>query len=189
MNWNGNGSGGWPPVDPTAAINPPTDWQRAQDPGIRWIKEQVYYPTPWMPVGKDNNIGQQFRWYAFTSVINAAANSTNLVSVQVDIPLSVYAITASATPSDGSALPNNLDPLDTFTIQFTHNTGDQLNTNPVLGSAICGTAKKPSLIGGIGWPFDRGGTPQASIVPLRAGLRIDVALWCIELRGPTNIGR
>ncbi len=88
--------------------------------------------------------------------------------------------------SDGSALPNGMDPLDTFTVQWVHNTGDRLDTQPALASALIGTAKEPAIIGGNGWNFDRGGTIQALITPLRPNLRIDVCTWGIEVMGPVN---
>jgi hypothetical protein len=109
--------------------------------------------------------------------------------IRVDIPFSCYAFTGDATPSDGTALPNNLNPLSTFTILLTHNTGDRLVTEPVLARTILGTAERPMHIGGTGWAFDNGGTIQVQITPLRANLRISVVAWGIEIRGPTNIAR
>lgn len=187
-NGNGYGSGGgqapWPPPPGSqASIDPPSTFKRSKQ-GLEWYQTQVYWPTPWIPLSE--NIGIQPRRRPIQDVLNGAANAVVNRTIQIDIPSAVYALTGSATPSDGSALPNNLHPLDTFLIQFTHNTGDRLDTQAALARSLIGTAERPAMIGGVGWNFDRGGTIQVDVTPLRANMRISVTCWVIEIRGPVN---
>jgi hypothetical protein len=173
----------------TAELKPPSTWQRAQQSGLTWYQRQVYYSTPWLPASPDNNIGFQPRWRAMQEVIDGAVGVEARRNIRVDIPFEVYGFTATATPSDGSALPNNLHPLDTFRVLLTSNTNDRLVTEAVIARTIMGTAERPSHVGGTGWSFDRGGTIQIGITPIRANLIISLVAWGVEVRGPTNIAR
>ena len=174
----------WPPgPDMTAKLDPPTTYQRSQE-RLAWYQTQVFYPTPWFPAS--DTIGLQPRRRPMQPLLNAAVGTTVIRTIQIDIPYVVYAFTGGAVNSDGSALPNGMNPLDTFTVQFVHNTGDRLDTLPALASCLIGTAAQPCVLGGNGWNFDRGGTIQILVTPLRQNLRIDVCTWGIEVRGPVN---
>ena len=179
----------WAPPGMEAELSPPSTWQRAQQNDLVWFQRQVYQATPWLPASPQNNIGYQPRWRPIQDVVGGAVGVAVQRVIRVDIPYTVYGFSGTATPSDGTALPNNLHPLDTFTILLTHNTSDRLVTEPVIARTVLGTAERPSHVGGTGWAFDRGGTIQVQITPLRAGLTISVVAWGIEVVGPTNIAR
>jgi len=182
-----NAQPGYPGMQ--AELSPPSTWQRAQQGGLLWSQRQTYYATPWIPQSPENNIGYQPRWRPITNVVDGAVNANVVRNIRIDIPYTIYAFSATSTPTDGTALPNNLHPLDTFTVLLVSNTNDRLVTDPVLARTIMGTAERPAHVGGTGWAFDRGGTVQVTIAPLRAGLTISVVAWGIEVRGPTNIAR
>lgn len=186
-NGNGNGApasnGGWPAgYDSQAQINPPT-YNTFMQQGLQWYRQQVAEPLVFIPIS--DRIATQPRLRTIT-VTNQAANTEVNSFVQVDIPSTVYALSAAAATTDASALPVGRASLDTFRVRFEHNTGDRLTPTAGLGSAICGTAQFPAKIGGAGWVFDRGGTVLVGVTPLVANMTIDVTLWIIEIRGPSN---
>lgn len=167
-----------------ASLDPPTTQQRADNPDVQWVREQVYEPTPWRPLNPF--IGEQFRRYTADVVLNETANTEVPRIIQIDIPATLYGLTGAAVDSTGAALPVGLDPLDTFLVRFEHNNGDRIDTQAALGSAMLGTAKFPALLGGPAWHFDRGSSINIGITPLRSNLRIYVVAWMMEYRGPAN---
>lgn len=163
---------------PQQAQMPPQQQQ------VPWVREQVYYPTPYFP--QHPNLGRQVRDYVRNFTI-AAASTTTSQTLQVDVPGVIYAITGGVIRTDGSAFPVGWDPLDAFSIQFTYNNGEQLTTLAGLGGAIVGRGRFPRLLGGPAWTFDRGAQVNIAITSNLANLQITIACWVAEIRGPTNI--
>lgn len=164
------------PGQPVAALSPPS---LGTFPGF--TTGQVYYPELFIP----ENAGVQPRDYV-QELLNGVAAVEIVRPIQVDIPGTVYAMCGSAVDSTGAALPVGLDPLDTFLFRLEHNSGDRFTTAPTLGSTVLGRNGLPRLVGARGWMWDRGGTIRIGLTPLRANLRINIALWIIEFRGPQN---
>lgn len=79
-----------------------------------------------------------------------------------------------------------MKPLDTFLIQTQYVNGENIQTTPVLGSTVCGTADLPGEIGGNGRFFSAGSGASILITPLVASLRINVVFRVMELIAPTN---
>jgi hypothetical protein len=178
-----NQSPPWPPPDGShASLNPPSNARRAAE-GVPFQREQVYFPSLWIPQGA--NIGTQLRRRPIT-IINQAAAVDVIQAIQFDIPTTVFCLTAGVIDTTGANLPVGLNPLDSFTCQFQHTNGDLYDTQPMLGGASLGTAERPALLGGPGWMQDRGTSVLLTVQPLRANLRIDICLWSIEMRGPAN---
>lgn len=176
---------GWPPAPPTAqtaqaALQPPSTMERARQ-GLRWYRMPVYEPRPFFP--EDPMVGIQPRRYT-ANITNSTINQEIVKLVQIDIPGTVYALTGAAFDTNALvSLDNN-----TWLVRFEHSSGDRLDTNSALASCLVGSAQFPALIGGVGWNFDRGSTVRVGVTPLKSNMRIDVALWVIETRGPVNYG-
>lgn len=152
-----------------------------------WIRAPYYPTAPFMST--DPYVGMQTRYYSALLVSTESdytVGSGAIRRVPFDIPVRLIAMNGTSVKTDGSALPVGWDPRDTFTIQAEYTQGDKLITNPVLGSTVLGTAQRPGELGGVGWTMNPGGTLLLTITPLVAGLRISIALACLEIRGPTN---
>jgi hypothetical protein len=174
---------GWPAgYDSQAQIDPATYNTYLQQ-GIPWYRQQVSEPLVFIPA--DDRIATQPRMRSVT-ITNEAAGTEVLRFVQVDIPSTVYALSGAAATTDGSALPVGRVGRETFRVRFQHNVGDRLTPVTQLGDSIVGSAQFPAKIGGAGWVFDRGGTVEIGITPLIANLTVDITLWIIEIRGPSN---
>ena len=178
------GQPGWPPPPGAhASLNPP-DMQSVMAGGAK--RTPIQYPQP--PVPTSPNVGIQPRDRPIDDLVNVGANVATPLTTQFDIPSCVYAITASAVRTDGTAFPTScLDPRDAFQIRIEYTgTGDQFVTNTVLGSTICGTASQPRFIGGVGWLVNRGTSLMTTVTPLFENLRISVVYWTCEFRGMQN---
>jgi hypothetical protein len=177
----------WPPnyENAQASLNPPTYEGFARD-VPQWYREPVYEPRIFFP--NSEHIAKQARIRS-VSISNQPANTEVSQFINIDVPAVNYAISAAAIDTAGAALPAGLDPLDTFLVRFAHNSGDRLTPISQLGSCVCGSGAFPFLIGGAGWIFDRGGSLEVGITPLRANLRIDVTCWFIEILGPLNYSK
>lgn len=149
-----------------------------------WVREQVYWPTPYFP--QHPNLGRQVRDYVRNFTI-ANSGSTSTQTVQIDIPGCIYALSGAIIRSDGSGFPVGWKSLDAVSVQFVYNNGEQLQTLAGLGSAILGSAERPRMLGGPAWTFDRGAQITCTLTSNLANLQISVACWVMEIRGPTNI--
>mgnify|MGYP006919665854 CR=1 FL=1 len=149
----------------------------------RWFR-MAYFPTSPL-YSTDPEVGYMPRFYS-GGLLNSAAGTEQPVQVQIDQPVRVIAINASAVDSQGGALPVGLDPLDSFLFRLENGTGDKLHTAARLASTVCGRGWMPGEIGGTGYTIDGGASVFLNITPLRANLRIDVTLVCMEIRGPRN---
>ncbi len=149
-----------------------------------WVREQVYYPTPYFP--QHPNIGRQVRDYIRNFAL-PVAGTAGVQTVQIDIPGVIYALTGSARRTDSGAFPVGWDRRDAFDVQFVYNNGEQLITLAGQGSTIVGSAERPRLLGGPAWTFDRGAQITVTVTPVIANLQVTINCWVMEIRGPTNI--
>ena len=172
------------------------------NPSIPPFVRSPYYPTaPFYST--DPNVGYQTRFYSTGIVFNTdytAPNSEVIRRVQFDIPCRLIAFNASAVPITvgASGVANTLftedakglDPRDFFLFRAEYTTGDQLTVSPRLASNVCGTnAGAQGELGGVGYTINAGGSLVIGLTPLFNGLRIDVTLVCLEMRGPSNFVR
>lgn len=171
------------PVTREAVIRMPTASEMGGQGPVPWIR-YPYFPTaPFYST--DPNVGYQTRYYS-VQVLNQTAATEVITTVQFDIPARLIAINAAAVDTAGAGLPVGMNSLDTFLFRLEYTTGDRLHINARLGSSVCGTAGQPGEIGGAGWTIDQGAAVITGITPLRANLRIEVTLVCLEMRGPRN---
>lgn len=206
MSGYGNGYGGGPPVatgnpyampvqgqygnQQQANLSPPG---RAELGGPQGAALPPFMRTPiWPPqvlLSTNRQVAHSHRDYC-TEVLNAAINVETVTTIKFDIPVLAYALQASVqeTANINTQLGAN-GPLNSFLCSIEHANGDRLTTQPVLGGNIFGTGSEPRLIGGNGYVFDRGSSMIFNITPLAANMRISIAVWCIEERGPRNLTR
>lgn len=149
----------------------------------RWFR-MAYFPTAPL-YSTDPEVGYMPRYYS-AELLNGQINAEVGVQVQVDQPVRVIAINGTAIDTTPAALPAGLSSLDTFLFRLEAGNGDKLHTTARLGSNIVGTASQPGEIGGSGYSIDGGASVFLFITPLRANLRIDITLVCMEIRGPRN---
>lgn len=125
-----------------------------------------------------------------TEILNANVNVETVTSIQFDIPVLVYAMQAQIqnTGALNTQLGGNGD-LNTFLCSIEHANGDRLTTQATLGGNLFGSGEQPRLIGGNGYVFDRGSSMIFNITPLAPNMRVSIAVWCIEERGPRNLTR
>jgi len=155
-----------------------------QDPGVKWKKDQVYYPEPIMPISP--YIGKQFRRYV-TNFNALVVNVETVLQVNFDRPSYCYALSGAGVENTGAALPVGMASLDTFRVRFEHATGDRLDTAASLGSSLLGTGDAPALLGGPAWFFNNGSVCRIGVTILVANIDVDIVMWCIETPGPTNL--
>jgi hypothetical protein len=105
-------------------------------------------------------------------------------NIQFNTPCILVALNAGVFST--AALAVGLAPLDTFTVQVQYTNGELMQTQPGLGSAICGNAAWPGEIGGNGRFFSAGSSAVINLTPLINNLTIHVALRVMELWAPTN---
>lgn len=180
--WGPNGPPGY--NNAQAALDPPAAYGTLGGQNVPWYREPVYEPRLFFP--NDATTAKQPRLRT-VECLNQPAGTEVPLFINVDIPSTAYAITATAVDTTGAALPVGLDPRDTFLVVFQHTSGaDRLTPQATLGSTVCGTAQFPALIGAAGWIFGRGGAVNVNITPLRTNLRINVCFWFIEIRSATN---
>jgi len=181
-------AGGWGPNGPPAhdnamaALDPPSAYGQTGGQKVPWYREPVLEPRVFFP--NDLYTAKQIRWRSVV-VENEAANAEAIRLINIDIPSTVYAIVGAARDT-GAATQFNDGGRNEFLVRFRHNSGDQLTPQPALGTLFTGDARFPALVGAAGWVFNRGGSVEVGITPLRANLRIDVAVWCVEIRSHTN---
>ena len=205
---NFNGYGGGPPVtagnpyampvqgeygfgaQQPANLDPPGRAQLGGPPGQAL---PPFMRTPiWPPqvlLSTNAQVAHSHRDYC-TEILNSAVNTETVTSIKFDIPVLVYALQASVqnTNALATAVSGN-GALNSFLCSIEHANGDRLTTQAVLGGNIFGTGERPRLIGGNGYVFDRGSSMIFNITPLAANLRVSIAVWCIEERGPRNLTR
>lgn len=175
------------PGAPSATLTPPTTLARGGNPNVSWFKAPVYLPYIWTPATPENNIGQETRIYVTEALVDANSGVEIIRPITFSIPITVYALTGSAYVTAGGAFPGGWSPLDSFSVRFEDVNQNRLSTRAGIASAILGTGERPAPVGGTGWAFDTSGQIDVGITPhLNATLTIQVALWCIEFRGPAN---
>ena len=188
---SGYQNGGYPPgPQATAALYPPESvdaYQRMVREGQAQVSKPAWpvnFPTPWLYDAP--GIGTQLRIYGFEDIVDQPVGTEIIRTLRFDIPVSMYRVVGAASFSDGTALPNGQDPLSCFSVRFMYNQ-DNLTVNSILASCILGTgADGGGLLGGPGWVFTRGSVLQVGVTPRRADLRISIAGFTIEQRGPVN---
>lgn len=174
------------PVSGGAAIQMPNRAQMGGAGGDMppWQRVPIYPPQVLLSTNK--YVGHETRLYG-AGILNIAAGTETTATVQFDTPCIVAMASGTAIETAGAGLPVGRAALDTFLIALEHSNGNRLTTSARLGSTVLGSAAQPAMIPGNGWVFDRGSTAVFLITPLIANLRIDINLWCIEERGPSNL--
>lgn len=174
----------WPPTmeNSQAALSPPSLQQFAQSNEIVWARDNVVEPRPWLAFNQ--NIGHQFRRYVSEPLINGTAGTEVPRPITVEVPCALYGLSGGAYLTTGADLGR--DPLDTFRVRFGAGSGDRIDTLDAIASAMLGTGAYPALLGGPAWTFNNAGQIQIFITPILANLYIQVVLWVIEMRGPSN---
>ncbi len=147
--------------------------------GIPFVAMHVAEPAPLLPTqGFTQGLNDRI-----ISVTGTNAGQTAIPTIAFDLDSAIYALTAAVYDTSLAAFPPNgfSNPLDTFTVQFKLAQGRQYQDNPALGSTVLGDAKYPRYLGMPAWRFPGGTVMQVLVTPLVANLRIDLALWAIEL--------
>lgn len=157
-------------------------------PGVPpWIRVPFYPTAPF--TSTNPTVGQQVRFYSgalITGDADYVVNTEAIRGVQFDIPCRLIAINGSARDTNTPANLTGLDPRDEFLFRLEYTNGDRLHITQRLGSTVVGRMGFPGELGGVGWTIDRGASVILGITPLRANLRIDITLVCLEIRGPSN---
>lgn len=179
--WPSNNNGVGALINPFGGVPDPGS------PGTFYKQTPVSEPTPWLPYRVDNQIGFFNRWYVI-EVINEAANTEVIRTLQVDIPGFVYEVVGGAVSTNATALPVGTESRDTFLMRLDYSQNSKLITSQALGSTVCGTAGFPAKVGLSGWKFNRGSSAIFGITPLVANLRINIVLKYIELQAGANFG-
>lgn len=111
--------------------------------------------------------------------------------IRFDIPARLIAFNGSAFPVgvEGFAFPVGVGPRGCWLFRAEYSNNERVQTFSGLAENVVGTAERPGEIGGAGWTIDMGGTFQVYFTPLLPGLRIDIALVCLEMRGAANFHR
>lgn len=181
-------AGGWGPNGPPtydnsmAALDPPSAYGEIGGQKVPWYREPVLEPRVFFP--NDLYTAKQIRWRSVV-VENAAANTEVVRLINIDIPSTVYAFVGSARDTTNTIAYTDGGRND-FLVRFAHNSGDRLTPQAAMGSCFCGDARFPALVGAAGWVFNRGGSIEVGITPLRDNMRIDVAAWVVEIRSHQN---
>jgi len=174
-----------PPMDASATLTQPkmADLGRRDDGQPEWYRMAWFPTSPFFSTRPD--VGYQPRFYS-VEVLNAAAGTEVVSTIQFDLPCRVVAINGSSfSTAAGNTLPVGVGPRDSFMFRMEYTTGDRLHINSRIASLYVGTAERPGEIGGVGYTID-GGSVSIGITPLIANLRINIALHCVEMRGPRN---
>ena len=153
-----------------------------------WVRIPVYPTAPY--VSTRPNVGIQSRFYGATLTSADAdyvVGSEAIRIVNFDIPCTLYARAGGAFVTQApNAFPLGVLPLGSFLFRMEYSTGDKLDTGPRLASTCLGTMENPGEVGGAGYVIQPGAGVVLGITPLLADLRIDITLFCLEQRGPTN---
>mgnify|MGYP003655989241 FL=1 len=181
-------AGGWGPNgapsydNSMAALDPPSAYGEVGGQKVPWYREPVLEPRIFFP--NDLYTAKQIRWR--NVVVENEAIGTEIVRlINIDIPSTVYAFTGGARDTT-NVLQLNDGGRGDFLVRYAHNSGDRLTPTAGLGTLFCGDARFPALVGAAGWVFNRGGSIEVGITPLRANLRIEVAAWVVEIRSHQN---
>lgn len=173
----------------SAVVNMPSASQLGGDNPVPFVRFPFYPTSPWYSTNP--NVGYQVRYYSagiLSSDADYQVNSESIRPVQFDLPCRLIAINGAAVAiSDGgigTLTEQNMNLSYLFRAEYT--TGDKLHTFPRLASTVVGTQTNPGELGGHGYNIDQGATLQLGITPLIDGLRIDITLVCLEMRGPRN---
>ena len=177
----------WPPPPDAMATMDPSSYgtMTSRNPVER---RQLYWTESLLPIS--NEIALQPRLYVVESIVNATPGVVVSRTVQFDIPAVIYAMSGTSTYTDPTVdFPGGLDPRDAFRLRIERaSIGDQYTagaSNP-LGSAVLGFGDSPAIVGGGGIVMDGGQSLTFSVTPRLAALEIDLVLWAVEVRGPSN---
>jgi hypothetical protein len=156
-----------------------------------FVRVPVYPTAPY--ISTDPNVGVQPRFYGATLTSgdgDYTLNSEAIRIVNFDIPCVLFARAGAAfNTGAGNALPVGVGPRGCFLFRMEYSTGDKLDTGPRLASTCLGSMENPGEIGGTGYIIQPGAGVVLGITPLLPDLRIDITLFCMEQRGPTNYTR
>jgi len=188
------------PNDVQARIQMPNMYELGGQGPVPWVRFPFFPTAPFYST--DPRVGTQVRFYGATLLYSDGdytANQEAIRVVQFDIPCRLIAINASAVVYDTAANQtilgsDNDNNLDKFLFRAEYTTGDKLHTAARLASTVCGDMKNPGELGGVGYTIDQGASFVLGITPLpfataNRGLRIDITLHCLEVRGPSNFTR
>jgi len=184
-----------------AMINMPNMSELGGQGPVPWVRFPFFPTAPFYST--DPRVGTQTRFYGATLLYSDGdytANQEAIRIVQFDIPCRLIAINAAAVVYDTAAnqpilgSPNDTNNLNTFLFRAEYTTGDKLHTAARLASTVCGDMMNPGELGGVGYTIDQGASFVLGITPLpfstaNRGLRIDITLHCLEIRGPSNFTR
>lgn len=157
----------------------------------KFVRVPVYPTAPY--ISTNPYVGVQPRFYGATLTSADSDYTLNAEAIRIvnfDIPCTLFARCGAAfSLAAGNTLPAGVTPLNTFLFRMEYSTGDKLDTGPRLASTCLGTMENPGEIGGTGYTIQPGAGVILGITPLLANLRIDITLFCMEQRGPTNYTR
>ena len=153
-----------------------------------WVRIPVYPTAPY--ISTRPNVGIQPRYYGATLLstdTDYVVGSESIRIVNFDIPCTMFARVGSAfNTGAGNAFPLGVTPLNTFLFRMEYSTGEKLDTGPRLAATCLGTMENPGEVGGAGYVIQPGAGVVLGITPLLSDLRVDITLFCLEQRGPTN---
>lgn len=154
--------------------------------GKRPVIRAPFLPTaPFMVT--DPNVSQMPRTYVLSVEPTYVLGQTLSLTLRFDIPGTIVAWNASAfNTGAGNALPIGVRPLDTFTVNLTTSTRENITTAPVIGSALFGSGENPGQVGAYGYMINAGGSLNVEVQPLLANLRITMAFTVLEIRAGSN---
>jgi hypothetical protein len=158
---------------------------------VPWVRAPFYPTAPFYSTNP--NVGYQTRYYSeelISTDTDYSAGTEAIRTIQFDIPCRLIAINGAAfSTAAGNALPVGVGPRDCWMFRAEYTQGDRLHVSSRIASTVVGTAQRPGEIGGAGWTINSGASFVLGITPLLAGLRINVTLVCLEMRGPSNYTR
>lgn len=159
--------------------------QRAQP---RAVRSPVFPTAPYLPTS--GNVGTQTRFYGATLTSGDPDYSIGQEAIRIvnfDIPCYLIAINGGAFNTGvGNAFPLGVQANSTYLFRIEYSTGDKLMTGPRLATTCIGDGFNPGEIGGTGYVIQPGASVQLGITPLLATLRVDISLFCVEVRAPSN---
>ena len=125
-------------------------------------------------------------------VIEPPAGGATVFQAQLQFSdyISIYAISGGARVQPGDTATFGVAAMEEILIQFTRDTGDQLNTGgQVYMSSIVGTGENPCPLGTPGWAFAQNqGLVVSGTLESAEDWRITLVFHCLESIPGTNLG-
>lgn len=168
-----------------AVIQTPNIGQLGGPQPPQYIRAPFFPTAPFLSTSRD--VSQMPRFYVLTAGPTYTLGATLSLTQKFDIPGTVVSWNGSAfNTAAGNALPIGVRPLDTFLINLTTSTRENITTGPTIASALLGSGENPGQVGAYGYMINAGGTINVEITPLLADLRVTIVLTVLELRAGSN---